>query len=364
MPDPLDPAVMGAELLRNLVGGPPPDDLVDRLGGWDAIEVLAPTLIDEPLLTVAVSLLARDAARAAAAGENLAPIRPAAVALTNAVLGSSDPSQFTQNINTICADAVLADMVGSKVATTCLTLAVPPRTDGDDPPQAAVIRHAVALEAVARLAVLGHASKNKLLGVLEDVAEPQPRRYAQAVVRTVGLVFDHWTADADVADVIDILTGEKAPAYATPPDAAVLARNDEYHRDIAADAMWTKANVEIARALRSTQTAQVLDRLTAALEALEFVTALDDRSDATMLRSALRLLHGLLRSLNGTLAPQDPRTWEASVTEAERDRTTSPRVRHRRVRAQPLERRPQARRPSGLEPAHQRPRLAPRPTRP
>ncbi|MFC8298494.1 hypothetical protein [Micromonospora orduensis] len=317
MPHPLDPAVTGAELLRRLSSGPPPEDLVDRIGGWDAVEVLAPTLVDEPLLTVAVSLLARDAARAAATGANLAQIRPAALALTDAVLGSSDPLQFTQNINTICAETALAGMVGSKVAATCLTLAAPPRTDGDDPSPAAVIRHAVALEAFARLAVQGHASKNKLLGVLEDVAEPQPRRYAQAVVRTVGLAFDHWTADEEVADVIDILTGEKAPAYTTPPAADVLARNNEYHRDIAADAMWTKANVEIARALRSTQATQMLERLTAALEALELVTALDDRDDAKMLRSALHLLQELLQSLKGSAAPQDAATWKAAVADAE-----------------------------------------------
>ncbi|MCX5070560.1 hypothetical protein OOJ91_32465 [Micromonospora lupini] len=317
MPHPLDPAFTGAELLRSLSGGPPPEDLVDRIGGWDAVEVLAPTLVDEPLLTAAVSLLARDAARAAATGANLAQIRPAALALTDAVLGSSDPLQFTQNINTICTETALAGMVGAKVAATCLTLAAPPRTDGDDPPLAAVIRHAVALEALARLAVQGHASKNKLLGVLEDVAEPQPRRYAQAVVRTVGLAFDHWTADDEVADVIDILTGEKPPTYTTPPAADVLARNDEYHRDIAADAMWTKANVEIARALRSTQATQMLERLTAALEALELVTALDDRDDAKMLRSALRLLQELLQSLEGSAAPQDAATWKAAVADAE-----------------------------------------------
>lgn len=317
MPDPLDLAAVSAELRRNLAGGPPPDDLVDRIGGWDAIRVLAPTLVDEPLLTVAMSLLARDAARANATGADLTPLKPAAAALAESVLGSSDPLQFTQNIDTICADAVLSKMIGPKVATKCLILAVSPRSEGDDPPQAAVIRHAVALEAVARLAVQGLASKNKLLGVLEDVAEPQPRRYAQAVVRTVGLAFDHWAVDNDVADVIDILTGAKPPVYTTAPEPDVLARNDEYRRDIAADAMWTKANVEVARALRSTEKAELLDRITAALDALEIVTTLDDRDDATMLHSALSLVHGLLLSLNGTTAPQDAATWRASVTQAE-----------------------------------------------
>lgn len=318
MAEPLDPAVIGAELRQNLSGGPPPDDLVARLGGWAALEVLAPTLVDEPLLTVAMSLLVRDVGRADADGADLTPIRPAALALADSVLESTDPLQFTQNIDAICADAVLAGMVGSQVAAKCLTLAGPPRIDGDDPPKAAVNRHAVALEAVGRLAVLGHASKNKLLSLLEDVAEPQPHRYAQAVVRTVGLAFDHWTVDDEVADVIDVLTGEKAPAYSKPPAAVVLALNDEYRLDISADAMWTKANVQVARALRATTTAQLVERLGAALEALEFVTTADDRDDAEMLRSALRLLLGLLRSIDGTQAPQDAATWEASVSEAEK----------------------------------------------
>lgn len=208
-------------------------------------------------------------------------------------------------------------MVGSHVAAKCLTLAAPPRTNGDDPAEVAVVRHAVALEAVARLAVLGHGSKHKLLGLLEDIAEPQPRRYAQAVVRTVGLAFDHWSVDDETADVIDILTGEAAPQYSTSPEPAVLARNDEYRLDIASDAMWTKANVEVSRALRGTTTGQVVARLDAALEALVFVTTADDRGDAKMLSSALRVLRGLLVSLDGTQGSQDAATWDASVAEAE-----------------------------------------------
>ena len=318
MADPLDPAVIGAELRRNLAGGPPPADLVDHLGGWRAIEALAPTLVDDPLLTVAVSLLARDVGRAFREdASDLDAVRPAAAALADAVLATTDPVQFTQNIDAICTDTMLAGMAGSRVAVKCLALATPPRTDGDDPPETVVLRHAVALEAVARLAVLGHASKNKLLGLLEDITEPQPRRYAQAVVRTVGLAFDHWTVDDDTAGVIDTLTGVTAPTYSTSPAPAVLTRNNEYRLDIAADAMWTKANVEVARALRATATAQLIERLDAALTALEFVTTVDDRDDAKMLGSALRVLRGVLVSMDRTRAPQDAGTWDASLAEAE-----------------------------------------------
>jgi hypothetical protein len=233
------------------------------------------------------------------------------------VLGSTDPFQLTHNIDVLCGDAVLPGLVGCQIAGRCLTLAAPPRTDGDDPAEPAVLRHAVALEAVARLAVRGHASKYRLLGVLEDVAEPQPRRYAQAVVRTVALAFDHWMADDEVADVIDILTGEMAPRYDVAPAAVVLSRNDMYRLDIVADATWTKANVAVAKALRSSTVREVADRLDEALEALDFVTTVDDRDDAILLQSALQLLRGLLDFLAGPGRSHDAATWDASVAEAE-----------------------------------------------
>jgi hypothetical protein len=315
--DQLNPSLIGDAFRRALAGGEPSADLLDNLGGWPALESLAATLVDEPLLTPAISLLARDASRTAAVEGDLAPVQSAAAALTAAVLESSDPGQLVTNIDKLCADPILSEMVGVQIAQGCLSLAVPPRNGGDSPSEVMVLRHAVALETAARLAVQGYASKNKLLGVLEDVGEPQPLRYARAVVRTVTLAYDHWVADDEVADVIDILTGEKAPSYTKPPSPDVITRNDEYRKDIGADAMWAKANVEVAQALRATTVDVVIARLDAALAALEYVTTVDDRDDAALLKPALRLLHGLLVSIG--LA--DPRggaaAWDASLREAE-----------------------------------------------
>ncbi len=312
-----DPAAIRATLLRNLTGGEPPADLLDQLGGWAAVEAIAPTLIDEPLLTPLMSLLVRDATHAARAAADLAPVRPAAAALAAAVLASTDPFLLQHNIDTLCSNPVLTDLVGAQVAGTCLTLATPPRTAGDVPGERTVLQHAVALEAAARLAVLGHISKYKVFGVLADVVEPQPRRYAQAVARTVNLAYDHWAPDDDLADVIDILTGAVAPSYTTVPAADVVTRNDEYRRDIAPDAMWAKANVEVARALRAPAVNDVIELLDAGLESLEFVTTVDDRDDAALLQSALRILRVLLVSLVAGGQPQDAATWDVALPEAE-----------------------------------------------
>lgn len=318
MPYQLDAANIAATLRAALTGAEPPADLLRQLGGGHALETLAPTLVDDPMLTPALFLLARDAGRAAEAGEDLTSLRSAAAALAAAVLDSKDPAQFASNIEMLCADAVLPELVGDEVAASCLKLATPPRAaEGEEMTEAQVLRQAIALEAAARLAVRGHGSKYKLLGLLEDVKEPQPRRYAQAVVRTVTLAFDHWETDDDVADVLDILTGVVAPAYDAEQDPGLQKRNDELRRDIAPDALWARSNVAVAQALRSTTKQGLCDRLDDALEHLQGVTQLDDRSDAELLRAALKLLRGLLGSLDDAEGPQNAATWEASVTEAE-----------------------------------------------
>ncbi|WP_232546985.1 hypothetical protein [Propioniciclava soli] len=318
MPDQQDANEIAANLRAALTGAEPPADLLDQLGGEQGLATLAPTLVDDPLLTPALSLLAREAGRATEAGGDLTSIRSAAAALAAAALDSKDPAQFASNIEILCADAVLPALVGDQVAASCLKLATPPRAaaGGEEMPEAQVLRQAIALESVGRLVVRGHGSKYKLLALLEDVKEPQPRRYAQAVARIVTLAFDHWETDDDVADVLDILTGVVAPANDAAKDPGLQKRNDELRRDIAPDALWAKSNVALAQALRSTTKQGLCNRLDDALEHLQGVTQLDDRSDAELLRAALKLLRGLLGSLDDSTGSQDAATWEASLTDA------------------------------------------------
>jgi hypothetical protein len=313
VPDQSDPQAILDALQRAFTGAEPPADLLGELGGWDAIQVVAPALINDSFLLPLTALVARDAAAADAAGADLETLRPAVAALVAAVLATTDPGLFASAVDLFCADAVLSGVVGDSLAARCLALATPPTGEDDGLTEASVVRRSAALEAAARLAVRGLGSKNKLLGLLEDVIEPQPRRYAQAVVRTVAMAFDHWTPDEKVADVIDILTGVTAPRYDQKPAAAVVTRNEEFRRDVAPDAAWALACIAVAKALRLTAVPDICDELDTALGNLSVVTALDDRDDAQLLRAAIGLLRRLLSSLPTGSGPYDASTWAADV---------------------------------------------------
>jgi hypothetical protein len=250
VPDRLDPVVIVTSLRAAFTGAEPPADLLEQLGGWAAVQTVAPTLVDDPLLLPVAALVARDAFAAAGAGEDLETLRPAATAVAAAVLDTADPGIFAAGVDLFCGDALLSRVAGEPIAARCLTLAAPPTGEEHGLAEASVVRRAVALEGAARLAVSGRGSKNKLLGLLEDVLEPQPRRYAQAVARTVAMAFDHWSPDDEVADVIDILTGVTAPSYDQAPGSEVLTRNEEFRKDAAPDAEWTLANIAVAKSSR------------------------------------------------------------------------------------------------------------------
>lgn len=316
MPDRLNPEVTLTSLRAAFTGAEPPADLLKQLGGWDAVQSIAPALVDDPLLLPMAALVARDAVTAEV-GEDIKRLKPAATAVAAAVLDTADPGIFASGVDLFCSDALLSEVAGETIAARCLTLATPPTGEEDGLAEASVVRRAVALEGAARLAVSGRGSKNKLLGLLEDVREPQPRRYAQAVARTVEMAFDHWSPDDEVASVIDILTGVTAPKYDQPPGAEVLTRNHEFRKDAAPDAEWTLANIAVAKALRVTTVTDICAALDTALEHLETVIALDDRDDAELLRAAVVLVRKLLSSLPTGDGPQDAAAWDIELADAQ-----------------------------------------------
>jgi hypothetical protein len=324
----LDPATIAATLLSHLTGAEPRPDLIDILGGWDAVEVLAPTLVNQPLLRPTLRLLARGIAKAHAggtsaendAGAMIDALRPAACALSDAVTATTDPGLFEDTMSSICSDADLADVVGDQVAAACVALASPPRSGTTTPTEAEVVRHAVALESAARLALLGHGTRHEILATLVKVNEPQPLRYARAVARTVEVAYHHWNAADgidDVADVLDVLTGVTSATRADPAtneEAGVLAAaDDQLRREIAGDAAWAKANTDVARAVRAESVTELVAHLDEALASLTFVITQGDRPDAVLLQSALGLLRNLLSSLSTDAGPQDAEAWAMTL---------------------------------------------------
>lgn len=320
MADALDTTAIRGTIIAGLTGGSPAADLLKRAGGWPALETLAATLIDDPLLTPMMSLLARDATVLAENDEDVDVAASAAAAMAHAVLGSTDLLQFTQGLETVCSAPVLVKLVGRDVADKCLALAGPPVPDegADAPEEHVVARNAVALETATRLALHSSASRYKVIGIFDDVREPQPLRYARAVTRSVTCAFDYWSPEAQVAGVIDILTGVTKPTTGSAADGDALARHEQYRLDIASDALWAKANVELAQALRSATAADMEAKLAGALTALDQLVDLDDRADVHLLRVALGLLVRLLPSF-GTAAggPVPTGDWDLSAAEVE-----------------------------------------------
>lgn len=328
----LDPAAVADTLRNHLTGGEPRADLVDVLGGWPAIETLAQALVDDPLLPVTLMLLTRGLDQAHGTGSDtdaraaVDALRPAATALVHAVVATVDPGLFATTMNTLCSHGGLADIAGEQLAATCATLAVPPRVDGAETSEAETLRHAVALESAARLAVLAPRNRYGVLATLTTISEPQPLRYARAVSRTVAVAYDHWNAADgadDVADVLDILTGV-TPATRTSATAdtgrdaeALAARDTELRLVVAPDAAWTKAGVDVARALRAQTGPHLIKRLDDALVSLAAVTATDERPDAELLLATLSLLRDLLVSLTTGAKTPEAMYWELNLTEVE-----------------------------------------------
>jgi hypothetical protein len=313
----LDPEALKQQLLDHLGGTEPPADLLGRLGGWPAIEALAPRLADSALLTSVLALVNREIATSAPEAE---AIQAAVIGLADAVTASTDPLQFAQGLEEFCRNHVLLSIGGADLASRCLPLAQPPQPAVGEPvpPPAKISRHADALETYARLSITGHASQYKLFGILEDIGEPQPRRYAQAVLRTIGAAFDQWQLDDRVVDVISILTGVKPPRYTAAPSGEVVTRNQEYGQDIASDASWTMANIEMVRAFRSSSAAEASVFVGSALEALSFAKAEDEREDVEALDGALRLLRAFLNDqIQHGAAARSAGEWSLDLAQVE-----------------------------------------------
>jgi hypothetical protein len=154
-----------------------------------------------------------------------------------------------------------------------------------DPDDAAVSRAADALEALTRLKVGGFGSPFALFATLEKFRAP-PRRVATAAIRAVGTAVDHWPDAVSLTEVVMVLAGMKPATGAAPPDADP--------EDIASDASWALAGIDLVRALRTNDLAEMAALIDSSHGHLMIARDTYEREDADILIDVLELVSTLL----------------------------------------------------------------------
>lgn len=257
-------------LRSSLTGQELPTSIVADIGGWDALASAAATLVDDPLLNVVTSIMCRD----------LDPATPACITAANTlvdvVAATVDPLTFGSSVETMCNAPVFLGVAGSRLADACLSLAGPPAGHDSGDTSGKAVRAAEALEALARLALDGHGSRFRVLGLLADIKGPQSDRYARAVLRTVAAAYDHWESVDDVVPVIEVVADEG---------------------DVVGDVEWTAANIEVMRALRSNTADAALGHFSTARKRLSNIDT--GRDDAVILDRVLGHLEQLVAAAAG-----------------------------------------------------------------
>lgn len=303
-PDPNDLQTrLSAALTSVDAAGQPPADLIDQLGGWSAVAVLAPTLVDNGLLAPLTALACRHADLNGAEAD----ATEAANALIDAITATTDPALFGQGLDDLCNNAALLALAGTRLAEAVVALASAPEPSPETPANTA-LRHADALEAYVRLTLAGYGSKNRLFTVFEDIKQPQQRRYAQAAIRSISTAFDHWDLDDNLVEAIDVLAGAAAPRGGTKIPGTSAEWSHQQTVEVAVDAAWASSNIELVRALRSPDIGQTLTHLHQARDALATAAADEAAADAAVLDSLLKVLSDFL-----TGAASGDNSWAVDV---------------------------------------------------
>lgn len=271
-------SLMGA--LRALLvasKGEPPDDAVELLGGWQRIADDLPDAVNDSASVVLVRIVARDAV----GGDDMAAALPAVV---DAVLAMESPAGFSESLDALLTSPVLLGVVADRLADGLLSQVVG-FFEFSEPTAWEVSRAAAALEAITRLNVGGYGSKFGLLAVLERFRAPVPKRLAAAVVRSVGTAVDYWAEAAALTKVVEVVAGLTAPTGSQVADADP--------EDVASDASWVLANIELVQALRADTPEALLTHFDNSIEYLTLGAQTYDRDDAKVLSPVVEAVRAL-----------------------------------------------------------------------
>lgn len=289
MSEPAESLVDAVRAIMVASKGRPPEDTIEVLGGWQRVADELPGALDDPASVVLVRIVARDAAGGAADAASALP------AIVDAVVAMESPAGFSESLDALLVSPGVLDVVADRLAEGLLAQ-VTSFVELVDPSARDVSRAAGALEAVTRLSVGGYGSKFALLAALERFRAPVQKRLAAAVVRSVGTAVDYWPDAVSLTKVVEVVAGLSEP---TGPLVAGAAPED-----VAGDASWVLANIELVEALRAGTEAEMRSHLDSCSGYLAVGVETYDRDDAKVLAPIVEAVTALTRAERGIQALQ------------------------------------------------------------
>lgn len=262
-------AVLGAST------GEPHADFIESVGGWQRIADEIAGTVDEPVSVPLVRLVVRDAPAGGGAANAALP------AVVDAVLSMGSPAAFSDCVEALVTSPVVLDAVADRLADGLLAQVLA-FAEGADATPADVDRAATALEGITRLKVGGYGSHFALLAALDRFHTPAPRRFAAAVVRSVGTAADHWPEASSLVEVVMAVAGLTAPSG--PPMAGADPEG------VASDASWVLANMKLVEALRAATSDDMVASLQASIGYLQLGADTYGRDDARILADVLEIV--------------------------------------------------------------------------
>lgn len=273
---------MGA--LRALLAssaGAPPEDTVERLGGWQRVANELPGAANDSMSVVLIRIIARDAVAGGVAAISVLP------AIVDEVLAMESPAGFAESLDALLGSPTVLDAVGDRLTEGLLEIVSAVSTLAD-PSMREVSRAADALESATRATVGGYGPQFALLAALERFRAPVPKRLATAVLRSVGTAVDYWPAAASLTRVVEVVAG------LTSPTGPQIASADP--EDVASDASWVLANIKLITALRADTKMEMLDHFDSSVSYLLLGKETYDRDDAKILAPVVAAVGALTRA--------------------------------------------------------------------
>lgn len=270
-------------LLVGARGKTPAPDSLKTIGSWERIAAEGATLADTPWLVLLIKLVVRDVA----VPDNQSDAKVAALrSIIDAVSTTRSPAIFADSLGILLTSPIALSMIGAALTRSLEGIVDALHELTDKTPQA-TLRAADALDALTRLTVSGVARPFGLLARLDRFNAPVPKPLATAIIRAISTAVDYWPHAEELVEVVHCVAGMKPPSGTPWPGADP--------NDVASDAAWILAGIELVRALRSPSLTTMADCLHESARYLNLAADSYDREDADILLQVVNILRGFIR---------------------------------------------------------------------